>query len=215
MDMAFARRQMVRQQVRTWEVFDDQTLDLLDSLNRHEFVPPEYADLAYADAPIPLPHGEEMMVPLVEGRVLQALDPQADERVFEIGAGSGFFAACLATLAESVLTVDIYEDLVDMAKKNLAHAGIANAQCRQMNALRDLPDERFDVIAVTGSIAQFDERLVEALTPGGRLFVVVGEAPVMEGLLVTRDANDWHHEVLFETCIKPLVDGERENRFIF
>ena len=215
MDMAFARRQMVRQQVRTWEVFDEQTLNLLDSLNRHDFVPPQYAHLAYADTAIPLPHGEEMLVPLIEGRILQALDPQADERVFEVGAGSGFFAACLARLAESVLTVDVYDDLVSLARSNIAHADIKNVECRQMNALRELPEERFDVIAVTGSVARFDERFVEILAPGGRMFVTVGEAPVMEGWLVTRDADGWQHEVMFETSIKALVDGERENRFTF
>lgn len=215
MDRAFARRQMVRQQVRTWDVFDEQTLDLLNSLNRHEFVPEEYADLAYADAPIPLPHGEEMLVPLLEGRILQALDPQDDERALEIGSGSGFFAACLASMAESVISVDLYADMVEMAQQNLSHAGVENVECRQMNALRELPDERFDVVAVTGSIAHFDERLVDTLAPGGRMFVVVGDAPVMEGWLVTRGADDWSHEVVFETCIKALVDGERENSFVF
>ena len=215
MDTAFARRQMVRQQVRTWDVFDEDTLALMNRLNRHDFVPDGYADLAYADAPIPLPHGEEMMVPLIEGRVLQALDPQADERVLEIGSGSGFFAACLASLADSVLTVDLYEDMVEMARHNLAHANIENVEVRQMNALKELPEERFDVVAVTGSIAQFDERLVDALAPGGRMFVVVGEDPVMEAWLVTKDTDGWHHEVIFETTLKALVDGERENRFVF
>lgn len=215
MDKAFARRQMVRQQVRTWDVFDEQTLELLNTLNRHEFVPENYVDLAYADTPIPLPGGEEMMVPLVEGRVLQALDPQSDERVLEVGAGSGYFAACLAALSESVLSLEVHDELIEMTRRNLDHAGVDNVEVRQMNALRELPEERFDVVAVTGSIRHFDERFVDILVPGGRLFVIVGKAPVMEGWLVTRESDGWRNEVVFETCIKPLVAGERENRFVF
>lgn len=215
MDRVYARHQMVRQQIRTWDVSDDETLELLDSLKRHEFVPPEYANLAYADTQIPLPHGEQMMAPLVEGRVLQALDPAPGERAFEVGAGSGFFAACLASMADSVLTVDIHDDLVEMARSNLARAGIGNVECRRMDAMRELPEEQFDLVAVTGATAEFDERFVAALRPGGRLFVIVGEAPVMEAWLVRRGDDGWTHEVMFETCIRMLVHGERETTFTF
>jgi protein-L-isoaspartate(D-aspartate) O-methyltransferase len=215
MDRAYARHQMVRQQVRTWDVSDEETLDLLDSLRRHEFVPPEYVDLAYADTEIPLPHGEHMLAPLIEGRVLQALDPLPGDRVFEVGAGSGFFAACLASMADSVVTVDIYDDLVEMARSNLSRAGIGNVECRQMDAMRELPDEQFDVIAVTGGTAEFDERFVAALKPGGRLFTIVGDAPVMEACLVRRGDDGWTREILFETCVKTLFHGERETTFTF
>lgn len=215
MDKAYARRQMVQQQVRTWEVFDEETLDLLNTLERHEFVPPAYADLAYADTQIPLPHGQVMMAPLMEGRVLQVLDPEPGERVFEVGSGSGFLAACLGSLAGSVLSVDIFDDLVQMARGNLSRAGVENVECRQMDAMSDLPDEQFDVIAVTGAMADFDERFVSVLKPEGRMFMIIGEAPLMEAWLVQRNSSGWIHEVLFETCVKTLVNGERESNFSF
>ena len=215
MDLAYARRQMVRQQVRTWDVFDDETLELLNSLNRHEFVAPRYAHLAYADVRLPLPNGQEMMAPLVEGRLLQALDPSPGERVFEVGAGSGFLAACLASMADSVLTVDIFDDLVTMARKNLTHAAVNNVEVRSMDITAELPDEQFDVIAVTGSMSDLDERLVSLLRPGGRLFAIIGEAPVMEANLVQKTEDGWSTRVLFETCMKPLVHARKPSAFTF
>ena len=215
MDRGYARRQMVRQQVRTWDVFDEDTLAVLSRLNRHEFVPSDYADLAYAETSIPLPHGQEMMTPLIEGRLIQALDPGAGDRVLEVGSGSGFLTACLASLAESVVSVDIYEDLKRMAAGNLERAGIENVELLTMDAMKQIPEGAFDVIAVTGSMADFDERFVDALAPSGRLFVIVGDAPVMEARLVRRGESGTEQEVLFETCIKPLVHAGRHTGFVF
>lgn len=215
MDRAYARRQMVRQQVRTWDVFDDETLAVLGRLDRHEFVPPEYADLAYAETRIPLPHDQEMMTPLIEGRLLQALDPGSGDRVLEIGSGSGFLTACLASLAESVVSIDIFDDLTRMAAVNLEKAGIENVELLTMDAMKELPEGAFDIIAVTGSVADFDERFVSALAPSGRLFVVVGDAPVMEARLVRRGESGTDQEILFETCLKPLVHAVRETSFVF
>jgi protein-L-isoaspartate(D-aspartate) O-methyltransferase len=206
---------MVRQQVRTWDVFDDETLALLSRLDRHEFVPPGYADLAYAETSIPLPHGQEMMPPLIEGRLLQALDPAAGDRVLEIGSGSGFLTACLASLADTVVSVDIFEDLTRLAAANLDKAGIENVELLTLDAMRELPDGAFDVIAVTGSMSEFDERFMDALAPGGRLFVIVGDAPVMEARLLRLAESGREEEILFETCIKPLVHAARETSFVF
>jgi len=206
---------MVRQQVRAWDVFDEETLELLSNLNRHEFVPEKYADLAYADTQIPLPEGQVMMTPTVEGKLLQAVDPQPDERVLDVGAGSGFLAACLASLAGSVLSIDIYPSLVEMAGRNLDRAGLENVEVEQMDITSDLPEGEFDVIAVSGSMAEFDERLIEKLRPGGRLFVIVGDAPVMKAWLVSRSEDRWARDVLFETSIRPLVNAERKTTFSF
>lgn len=206
---------MVHQQVRASEVFDDDTLALLNRLNRHEFVPEPYVDLAYAETSIPLPHEQEMMTPLVEGRLVQALDLEASDSVLEIGSGSGFLTACLASLAASVVSVDIFDDLTTMAKTNLARAGIGNVALETLDATRELPEGTFDAIAVTGSMAEFDDRLAHALNPGGRLFVIVGDAPVMQARLVTRAGDRWEHDVLFETCIRPLINAERETSFVF
>ena len=215
MDTAFAKRQMVRQQVRTWDVTDDRILDVLKSLDRHDFVPDEYRDLAYAETRIPLPCGQEMMRPLIEGRLLQTLSPTQQESVLEVGTGSGYLTACLARLADSVVTVDIFDELVRIGKDNLSQAGIDNVDIRQMDITSELPDGTFDVIAVTGSMADFDERLVGLLNPGGRMFVVVGDAPVMEALLVTRTESGSTTDVLFETSLKTLVHAERRSTFAF
>lgn len=215
MDRAYARRQMVRQQVRAWEVYDEETLELLNNLQRHEFVPEAFADLAYADTQIPLPEGQVMMTPTVEGKLLQAVDPRAGERVLDVGAGSGFLAACLASLAGSVLSIDIHSSLVQMARRNLDRAGLDNVEVIEMDITSNLPEGEFDVVAVSGSMADFDERLVGKLRPGGRLFVIVGDAPVMEAWLVTRGEDGWDREVLFETCIAPLVNAERKSTFSF
>lgn len=216
MDTAFARRQMVRQQVRTGDVFDADTLDLLNELRRDEFVPAGYAELAYADTQIPLPNGQFMMTPIVEGRLLQALGLGDTDRVLEIGTGSGFLTACLARLADSVVSVDIFDDLSHAASQNLADAGIDNADLRVMDAMSQLPDEQFDVIAVTGSIPEFDTRFADLLKTGGRLFVIVGDAPPMRARLVTRGADgSLQDTALFETSIQALVHAERDSTFTF
>jgi protein-L-isoaspartate(D-aspartate) O-methyltransferase len=216
MNIDFARQQMIDHQVRAWTVLNSAVLDVLSAVPREAFVPDPYRSLAFADMEIPLGHGEYMMTPTVEGRVLQALDLQANERVLEIGTGSGFLAACMARLSATVTSVDIHENFVRDAARKLAGAGIDNVELRAMDATRELPDDRFDAIAVTGSIEIFDPRFVDALQPGGRLFVVVGSPPVMEARLVHRTGDtEWSSETLFETRLTPLVHGTLPPRFVF
>lgn len=216
MNIDFARQQMIDQQVRAWTVLDEAVLGVLSTVPREAFVPKPYESMAFADMEIPLGHGEFMMTPTVEGRVLQALELGAHDHVLEIGTGSGFLTACLATLAARVTSVDIHEDFVRDAGGKLAEAGIDNVDLCTLDATRDLPAERFDAIAVTGSIETFDTRFVEALRPGGRLFVVVGADPVMEARLVRRTGDaDWTSEALFETSLGPLVHGSLPPQFEF
>jgi protein-L-isoaspartate(D-aspartate) O-methyltransferase len=216
MNIDFARQQMIDQQVRAWTVLDPAVLDVLSAVPREKFVPKAYESLAFADMEIPLGHGEYMMTPTVEGRVLQALELGANDHVLEIGTGSGFLTACLAALAARVTSVDIHEDFVRAASRKLADAGIDNIDLRTLDATRELPGERFDAIAVTGSIETFDTRFVDALRPGGRLFVVVGAEPVMEACLVRRTGDaDWKSETLFETSLGPLVHGRLPPQFEF
>lgn len=216
MDINFARQQMVRQQVRAWDVLDDDVLDVLATVPREQFVPAGYEALAFADMEIPIGHGEAMMTPTIEGRVLQALDPSPTDDVLEIGTGTGFLAACLARLAGSVTSVDIYEDFLDTAKANLEDSGLGDVELLCMDATRELPERQFDAIAVTGSIELFDPRFVMALKPGGRLFVVVGKPPTMDALLVTRSGEDgWESRSLFETDLAPLVNGRLPAQFLF
>ena len=216
MNIDFARQQMIDQQVRAWTVLDPAVLHVLSTVPREKFVPKAYESLAFADMEVPLGHGEYMMTPTVEGRVLQALELGANDHVLEIGTGSGFLTACLATLAARVTSVDIHEDFVRAASRKIAGAAIDNVDLRTLDATRELPGERFDAIAVTGSIETFDTRFVDALRPGGRLFVVVGAEPVMEACLVRRTGDaDWKSETLFETSLGPLVHGRLPPQFEF
>lgn len=211
---AFARQQMIDQQIRAWEVFDARVLCAFDELRREDFVPPDFRRLAFADTPIPLGHGETMMTPKVEGRLLQALALRPTDRVLEVGTGSGWLTALLATLAAEVHSIDIVPAFVDGARARLAGAGITNAavECRDANALEGL--EGYDAIAVTGSLPLYSPAFERMLNPGGRLFVIVGEAPVMDARLVTRDGSGaYATESLFETAIPALSGFPRPGRF--
>jgi len=216
MNTDFARQQMVDQQVRAWDVLDAGILDVLKKVPREQFVPAGFESLAFADTEIPIGHGQSMMTPTIEGRVLQALGLKPEEDVLEIGTGTGFLAACIARLAASVTSIDIYDDFLEKATANLEDTGIDNVELLQMDATQELPDGHFDAIAVTGSIQTFDPRLVMALKPEGRLFVVVGDAPVMEARLVQRTGdNEWQAKVWFETDLTPLVNGALPPQFSF
>ena len=216
MNIDYARLQMVNQQVRGWNVYDEDVLAMLGQLPREHFVPDEFISLAFADMALPIGHGEFMMTPTIEGRLLQALSLDGDENVLEIGTGSGFMTACLARLAGHVTSLDIYPDFIKRAGRSLEEEGIDNVELIEMDATRELPAGRFDAIAVTGSIKTFDPRFVEALDVHGRLFVVVGDAPAMEAKLIERtNEHDWTTVALFETELKPLVHGALRRRFSF
>lgn len=216
MNTQFARLQMVNQQVRGWNVYDEEVLAMLRELPREHFVPPAFERLAFADTAIPIGHGEHMMSPTIEGRLLQALSLDGDEDVLEIGTGSGFMTACLASLAGHVTSIDIHADFIETASARLAHEDITNVELAQMDATQELPAGSFDAIAVTGSIQSFDPRYVEALSPHGRLFVVVGDSPTMQAKLIERtDEHDWETLVLFETDLAPLVHGALPPQFSF
>ena len=217
MDMQTARRQMVHQQIRSWEVLDLGILSVFESLPRDKFVPEAYRNAAYGDMQIPLPHGEVMLAPKVEGRFLQALMPQSGESALEIGTGSGYFAACLAKLAREVLTVDIHPDFVEAATKTLKSVGLKNvtAETRDGTELSWLT-ARYDLIAVTGSLPAYDSAYEQRLNVGGRLIAIVGKSPVMEAMLVTRTAEDaWTRDSLFETDIPALKNAVAPRVFTF
>jgi len=211
-----ARRQMIDQQVRTWAVLDPRVLEALASIPREKFVPEAYRGVAFADAAIPIGHGQFMLKPALEGRILQALAPIRGERVLEIGTGSGFFAACLAHLTGMVDSIEIHADLAAAAVRSIEELGVARVAVETGDALQREYDVRYEVIAVTGSLPEPDRRFERALVAGGRLFVIVGSAPIMEARLVTRTSEDsWLTEILFETCIEPLVRSTAFSRFRF
>ena len=216
MDTEFASQQMVEQQVRAWDVLHPDILAVLKKVPREQFVPTGYEALAFADTEIPIGHGQVMMTPTMEGRVLQALVPTTTDKVLEIGTGTGFLTACLARLAGDVTSIDVYEDFVTTAKANLEDSGINNVELLTMDATQDLPDDKFDVIALTGSIQTFDPRYVMALNPGGRMFAVVGDGPAMDARVITRTGtNDWRTDSLFETDLASLVNGSQPPQFLF
>lgn len=207
---------MIEQQVRSAAVLDPRVLDALASVPREEFVPAAYRGVAFADAPIPIGHGQFMLPPMIEGRILQALVPVRGERVLEIGTGSGFFAACLAVLTGSVDSIEIHSDLAAGAARAIGTQGISRVAIETGDALARDFETAYEVIAVTGALPAPEPRLERALVVGGRMFVVIGVAPVMEARLVTRTgADSWLSEALFETRIEPLILRSAPSRFRF
>jgi len=218
-NIAQARFNMIQQQIRPWDVMDQRVLRVLAEIPRESFVPQAYRNLAFADIEIPLEHGEVMMPPKLEARMLQALAVKGSDKVLEIGTGSGFVTACLSRLAAEVTSLDIRPELVEQAKARLEELGITNVRLRSADALTgSLGDQLFDAIAVTGSVPTRDQvrDLQQLLAIGGRLFVVTGEAPAMEALLITRlGADSFGTESLFETELPPLVNARAAERFTF
>jgi len=223
MNLDEARHNMVERQIRTWEVLDQRVLDLLETVPREDFVPARYRQQAFADLMIPLPHGEVMMRPNVEGRLLQAVQVQPDETVLEIGTGSGYLTACLATLAGRVETVDIHADLVERARDRLAGQSVDGAPLgnRVRADVGDVctdwqPQSAHDVLVVTGAVPELPGRFLEWVNPGGRIFVISGPPPIREAQLVTRyDESEWRAESLFETELPLLVNSEKPRPFVF
>lgn len=211
-----AREQMIEQQVRAWDVLDERVLATLRAVPRESFVPPAQRFRAYADAEVPLPEGQHMLRPSVVGRLLQALEPGPGTRALEVGAGSGFVTACLRAAGARVRALELYAGLADLAAHNLAAFGMSDVEIVNADALNADTGERYDAIAVTGSLPLYDARFERQLAVGGRLFVVVGEAPVMEARLIRRISETaWATDSLFETVIDPLVNALQPARFSF
>jgi protein-L-isoaspartate(D-aspartate) O-methyltransferase len=216
MDTLAARLQMVDQQIRTWEVLDPRVLDAIASVPREAFVPVEYRELAFADAPLPIGSAQWMLAPKLQGRILQALGPSATDTALEIGTGTGYLAACLSLIARSVRSLEIHPELTAAAAKNLRAVPEARVELETRDAFSAAPLGEYDVIAVTGSMPVYDARFERALRLGGRLFAVIGSAPVMDAILVRRvDEAEWTRESLFETVIDPLINATAAPAFVF
>jgi protein-L-isoaspartate(D-aspartate) O-methyltransferase len=201
-----ARFAMIEQQVRPWDVLDPRVLEAMSTVRREDFVPAAHRNLAFADLPLPLAHGETMMKPVLEGRLLQALALEPGEEVLEIGTGAGYVTACLAQLARAVTSIDIHEDFIAAARTRLDAAGIGNVRLECADALSWQPNRQFDAIAVTGAVASIPEAFAAWLRPGGRMFIVRGASPVQEAVRATRRGDALHLESLFETDI-PYLQG--------
>lgn len=221
MDLEQTRFNMVEQQIRPWEVLDPKVLNLLFELRREEFVPAVYRSLAFVDMEIPLGHGEVMLAPKMEARILQELQIKKTDSILEIGSGSGYLTALLARQGGYVYSVEIVPELKAMAEKNIQAHDIANVMLEQGDAARGWPDHGpYDVIVLTGSTPVLPPAFQNSLKTGGRLFAVVGDAPVMEAVLVTcvaqdKEAGVYNTVSLFETCIPPLKNAQQPERFVF
>jgi protein-L-isoaspartate(D-aspartate) O-methyltransferase len=217
MNFEVARTQMLGQQLRAWEVLDDRVLRAFADTPRENFVPREYRDLAFADAEIPLAHGQAMLAPKVEGRILQALQVEPIDEVLVIGTGSGYLTACLARLAKRVTSVDIFPDFATAAAPKIAACGIQNVELKAADALALSYGAAFDAIAVTASVPvpALLDTFVAMLRPQGRLFIVVGREPAMEARLITFQPNGTTTTAdLFETVLTPLINAERPEPFV-
>ena len=217
-DFERARYNMIEQQIRPWDVLDQRVLDVITGLPREAFVPEKYkSTLAFSDICIPLEHGEYMMPPKLEGRLLQTLDLHPTDKVLEIGTGSGYLTACLARLAEQVISVDIYADFKYATERKLAGQAITNVELNVDDAAHGWGAEgQFDAIAVTGSLPVLHHGFHRSLRVGGRLFVIVGQPPMMEALLITRvGPEQWAQESVFDTMIPPLLNAAAPAVFRF
>ena len=217
LDVERARFNMVEQQIRTWEVLDPRVLDLLHRVRREDYVPQQYCTLAFADMELPIGHGEKMLAPKMEARMLQELALRETDRVLEVGTGTGYMTALLASLAGHVTSVDIVAEFTRAAGSRLAEHGITKVTLETGDAARGWDRQApYDAIVLTGSVPLLAEAFRQSLKPGGRLIAVVGEPPVMEARLVTCAAPGAYDTVgLFETCIAPLGNAPHPQRFVF
>lgn len=217
MDLVHARHNMIVQQIRPWAVFDEDVLEVMEQMPREAFVPERFAHLAFADTELPIGHGQSMMTPKVEARMLQALKVRPGDHVLEVGTGSGFVTACLSWLSGDVTSIDLFEEFTFAAADKLQAQGIDRVTLLTGDAMAGpVAGGPFDVIAVTGALPLPTDLFECQLKQDGRLFEVVGEGPAARAQLVTRVREGvYRRETLFETRLDPLVNAPRPAAFAF
>lgn len=215
MDFEQARFNMIEQQIRPWDVLDIDVLKIIEETPRELFVPSQFQKLAFSDLEIPLEHGQFMMAPKVEARMLQALQIKSSDDILEIGTGTGFVTACLAKLGNYVDTIEYYADLSTHAQSILEQLAISNINFIQGDALSEQNyTKQYDVIAVTASMPIYIDKFEKLITDNGRMFVVVGKAPVMQAQLIVRvDGQGFNYSKLFETSLRPLIGIKEPQNF--
>ncbi len=216
MNFEQARFNMIEQQLRPGKVLDPDVLDTLSMVKREEFVPPAHRRLAFADTQIPLGGAARMFAPIVEALALQALAMKKHEHVLEVGTGSGYMAALLGAHADHVWSIEIDPQLADAARENLRRAGVTNVSVQTGNGLSGLAAHApFDVIMVSGAVAEVPGVLLDQIKPGGRLFAITGAAPAMEAAVYTRTEKGVQRRAVFETVVAPLSEAEPAPAFAF
>ncbi len=217
MNIEQARFNMIEQQIRPWNVLDQDVLELLMVVKREDFVPPAYKALAFVDTEIPLPGGEAMFTPKVEARLLQEVQVKKHENVLEIGAGSGYMAALLAHKARHVTSIEIKPELKELAQANLTRAGVSNVSVELGDGSQGwTAGAPFDVIVISGGLEALPEAFLKQVKVGGRIAAIIGEAPVMTAQVITRVSETAYDTVkVFETNVKLLSDSVKHSRFTF
>jgi protein-L-isoaspartate(D-aspartate) O-methyltransferase len=217
MNIEQARFNMIEQQIRPWNVLDQDVLDLLHVVKREQFVPAAYQNLAFADVEIPLPGGDAMLAPKFEARILQETGVKKHETVLEIGTGSGYMAALLAHRAAKVTTVEINPETAELAKKNLANAGVHNVTVEVGNGAHGWEKGApYDVIVISGALEVLPEAILKQVKVGGRIAAIVGQAPVMEAAIITRTGDNAYSTVkVFETNVRYLTGAPVPSHFQF
>ena len=208
-----AREQMIYHQIRPWDVSDARVLNTLGSIARERFVPEQYRQLAFVDAEIPLPCKQSMLKPIVEGRLLQSLAADSDNRALVIGTGSGYLTACVAALTDHVTSLDIHTELTDAAAATLTDEKIRNVELLTADFNSFTPSVTFDRIIISGAMPLFDSRLPEWLSDNGRLLLFTGTAPNMEAELVVRSGNTYTRTRLYETVVPELENVPQPESF--
>ena len=216
MNQEQARFNMIEQQIRPWNVADDDVLNIMKQIPREHFVPDNYRRLAFADIHVPLAGGQQMMEPKVEARLLQALQIKPGDKVLEVGTGSGYLTACLDWLSDEVTTIEIHEQLSQQAQQHLSTIGISDVNLLVGDVFDTAMDQKFDAIAVTGGLPAESDYFEKMLAVGGRLFQIIGVGPAATAQLITRVREDaFRRENLFETEIAPLESAPAVDAFVF
>lgn len=217
MSIRIEQNNMIKQQLRTGNVLNEQILALYDVIPRHEFVPNHLKHFAYSDMQLELSHGQRMMTPLEEALLLQALDLSGHETLLEVGTGTGFLTALLSRLSKQVISVDCFQDFTDNAKRHLSQHECNNIKLHTGDAsLGWLDHAPYDVIVFTGAMEELNETHRLQVTPGGKLFALIGQSPVIQGRLYQLDHNGtWTVDTIFETCLPPLINNLKPDTFIF
>lgn len=217
MNFETARHNMIEQQIRPWNVIDQVSLDVMEMIPRENFVTDEYKNVAFSDIELPIGFGQQMLAPKIEGKILQAVQVKKKDKVLEIGTGSGYLTALLASLANEVCSIELHEELSQLAQQRLAAENISNVSYIVADAANGYTQNApYDVIVLTGSVPSIADEFKNSLAAGGRLFAVVGTGEVMEATLITRASdNTFAEETLFETVIPPLENIQQAEGFIF
>lgn len=213
MNFNTARNNMLFNQIRTWDFISPETINIMQKLQREEFVPVNQRKLAFSDIELPIGHGEFMMKPIVEGRILQSLKLTGKEKILEVGTGSAYLTALLALSSDHVTTIDIHQDFTSSAMEKLKDAGITNVKCLTQDVFKYNDSYKFDLIVITGSLEEAPEFLMNNIKNSGKIFAVIGHDPIMTASLYTVEDKQLIEESLFETIIDPLSQSNTQNTF--